>query len=152
MGTTTTTTTSTTTSTTTTASSTRTTANKICRSGETCIDQEKCPKFLNLKEQWRNTAKGTFQRSRLLQRLQSSICQKITKYVCCAVPSRTTTTTTTTTTVTTANNLCRSGETCISRDKCPRFLDLREQWRRTAKGSAGYNSLLQNIRGMICQK
>merc|ERR1711963_7904 len=49
-------------------------------------------------------------------------------------------------------HLCRPGETCISREKCPRFLDLREQWRRTAMGSAGYDSLLQNIRGMICQK
>ena len=37
---------------------------------------------------------------------------------------------------------CRSGEDCVSQDKCPEFLDLKEQWSSAAKGTVHYNRLL----------
>ena len=39
-----------------------------CRSGEECVGQDKCPEFLDLKEQLNTAAKGTVQYSRLLTR------------------------------------------------------------------------------------
>ena len=38
------------------------------RSGEDCVSQEKCPGFLDLKDQLNSAAKGTDQYSRLLSR------------------------------------------------------------------------------------
>jgi len=59
-----------------------------CRSGEDCVSQEKCPGFLDLKDQLNSAAKGTDQYSRLLSRLRGSICEKALKRVCCARVNR----------------------------------------------------------------
>ena len=41
-----------------------------------------------------------------------------------------------------SDDSCRSGEECVSQDKCPQFLDLKEQWNSAAKGTVQYNRLL----------
>ena len=38
--------------------------------------------------------------------------------------------------------LCRSGEDCVSQDKCPEFLNLKEQVNTGVKGTVQYNGLL----------
>jgi len=50
------------------------------------------------------------------------------------------------------SNNCRSGEDCISQDKCPSFLLLKEQLNSAAKGTDQYSRLLNRLRGSICQK
>ena len=40
------------------------------------------------------------------------------------------------------DDLCRSGEECVSQDKCPEFLDLKEQLNTGVKGTVQYNGLL----------
>ena len=41
----------------------------------------------------------------------------------------------------------RSWEDCVSQEKCPKFLDLKEQWNTAAKGTVQYNSLLTRYVG-----
>ena len=55
-----------------------------CRAGDACISQDKCPGFLDLKEQFESATKGTDEWTTLLNRLKGLICNKRTKSICCS--------------------------------------------------------------------
>ena len=51
----------------------------------------------------------------------------------------------------TNGNSCRFGEDCVSQDKCPEFLHLKEQLNIAAKGAVQYNRLLNRSALMVAR-
>jgi len=98
------------------------------------------------------------------ERLKGKICNKESQMVCCTENTRTTATTTTTTTSTTtttkvartlkrltgSSNSCQTGNVCQPMSQCPSIIRERNQWKQLEKGSAEYNTALNNLRAKIC--
>ena len=54
-----------------------------CDLGQTCVDQDQCQEFQQLRQKLTEARRGSPERSRLLAELKDNICDKETKTVCC---------------------------------------------------------------------
>ena len=58
-----------------------------CEAGKECVPGDSCEKFTAEKEKLAGLSLGSDERKMLLERLQSLVCNKEEKKVCCNIPS-----------------------------------------------------------------
>ena len=58
-----------------------------CEAWQECVPGDSCEKFTAEKEKLAGLSKGSDERKMLLERLQSLVCNKEEKKICCDLPS-----------------------------------------------------------------
>jgi len=105
-----------------------------CGSSAICKHQDKCPKFLEEKENLYKLTKNSQEYKETLSRIKSSVCNRAEKGVCCEGEERE------------EDVGCGVGVPCVSENDCKYTKDLRIKFRN------GDQNAKAKLRSLICDK
>jgi len=109
---------------------------KVCGAQEVCLQKEECSSFTEKLDRLNKIEnKKSSEYSKLRRELQTSICNKKEKAVCCK-----------------KENPCEASNTCIARSDCPYANDQLKEYKRFEKQNKKdtANAILQELRNRVC--
>jgi len=115
---------------------------QTCSPSHECLNIEKCPYWSKVQKKIRGLINGSSEKTRLVNKIRSSVCNKKAKGVCCPPWEL----------VEPKYRQCVSSEVCTTRESCPHWERKYKKLNSLPRNSNEYTKILKDMKSAVCNR